>query len=105
MPILRTLCRWFPGLRWVFVGIGYIMLLIGGMIWFILFPLTVFTLKTAKVFPLTYFGIPFAVQTELFLPPDMLPLLGGICFAFTIYGLFPIYFNVRNLRRLRLGEI
>ena len=80
------------------------MLLIGGVIWFVMFPLTVFTLKTAKVFPLTYFGIPFAVQTDMFLPPDMLPLVGGICVGFTCLGLFTIYFNVRNLRRLRRGE-
>ena len=105
MLILRTLCRWFPGLRFLFVGIGYVMLVIGGVVWFILFPLTVFTLKTAKVFPLTYFGIPFAVQTDMFLPPDMLPLLGGICVGFTLFGLFTIYFNVRSLRRLRLGQI
>jgi hypothetical protein len=25
--------------------------------------------------------------------------------GFTLLGLFTIYFNVRNLRRLRLGEI
>ena len=105
MLILRWLCRWFPKLRFLFVGIGYIMLLIGGVIWFILFPLTVFTLKTAKVFPLTYFGIPFTVETDMFLPPDMLPLLGGICVGFTLFGLFTIYFNVRSLRRLRLGQI
>jgi len=92
-------------LRFLFVGIGYIMLLIGGVIWFIFFPLTVFTLKTAKVFPLTYFGIPFAVQTDMFLPPDMLPLLGAFCVGFTFLGLLTLYFNVRNLRRLRLGQI
>jgi hypothetical protein len=105
MLILRTLCRWFPKLRFLFVGIGYIMLLIGGAVWFILFPLTVFTLHFAKVFPMTYFGIPFAVETDMFLPPDMLPLLGGLCVGFTFFGLFTIYFNVRNLRRLRLGQI
>src|SRR5277367_5110928 len=98
MLILRTLCRWFPKLRFLFVGIGYILLIIGGVIWFVLFPLTVFTLKTAKVFPLTYFGIPFAVQTDMFLPPEMLPLLGGFCVGFMLLGLFTIYFNVRNLR-------
>jgi uncharacterized membrane protein YccF (DUF307 family) len=80
------------------------MLLIGGVIWFILFPLTVFTLKTAKVFPLTYFGIPFAVQTDMFIPPDLLPMIGAPCIGLTLLGLFTIYFNVRNLRRLRRGE-
>jgi hypothetical protein len=104
MFILRSLCRRFPALRFLFVGIGYILLVIGGVVWFILFPLTVFTLHSAKVFPLTYFGIPFAVQTDMFLPPDMLPLLGGICAGFTFLGLFTIYFNVRNLRRLRRDE-
>jgi hypothetical protein len=107
MLILRTLCRWLPSLRWFFVGIGYVMLTLGGVVWFVCFPLTAYTLWVARQFPLPYFGIPFSLPfpLEFFLPPDMLPLLVPVCAAFTLYGLFVIYFNVRKLRRLRLGEI
>ena len=107
MLILRSLCRWFPALRFLFVGIGYILLTIGGVVWFVCFPLTAYTLYVARQFPLTYFGIPFSppFPLEFFLPPDMLPLLAPVCVGFTLFGLFTIYFNVRNLRRLRLGQI
>jgi hypothetical protein len=106
MLILRALCRWFPGLRFLFVGIGYIMLVIGGVVWFICFPLTVYTLYVSGQFPLDYFGISvyLGFPLDFFLPRDMWRAVGGICAAFTLYGLFVIYFNVRNLRRLRLGE-
>ncbi len=87
------------------MGIGYVLLVFGGVVWFICFPLTAFTLRSSHEFPLTYFGIPFSLPfpLEFFLPPDMLMLLVPICLAFTLFGLFTIYFNVRNLRRLRLG--
>jgi len=107
MLILRALCRWFPGLRFLFVGIGYVMLLIGGVVWFICFPLTTYTLYVAEQFPLDYFGIPvyLGFPLDFFLPREMWRAVGGVCAAFTLYGMFVIYFNVRNLRRLRLGEI
>jgi hypothetical protein len=104
MFVLRALCRWFPALRFLFVGVGYVMLLIGGVIWFICFPLTAYTLYFARVFPFRYFGVPFYANTEMFLPSDMEPLLAPICLGFTLSGLLTIYFNVRNLRRLRRGE-
>jgi hypothetical protein len=75
-------------------------------VWFVCFPLTAYTLDVSREFPLEYFGIPFSLPfpLEFFLPADMLPLLAPICGAFTLYGLFVIYFNVGNLRRLRRGE-
>ncbi|HEV3272653.1 MAG TPA: hypothetical protein VGZ93_10780 [Candidatus Methylacidiphilales bacterium] len=106
MLVLGWLCRWFPSLRWFFIGIGYVMLIIGGVVWFVCFPMTAYTLYVARQFPLTYFGIPFSppFPLDFFLPPDMLPLLVPVCLAFTLFGLFTIYFNVRNLRRLKLGQ-
>jgi hypothetical protein len=106
MLILRALSRWFPGLRWFFVGIGYLMMLIGGMVWFICFPLTVYTLYVAGQFPFDYFGISvnLGFPLEFFLPRDLWRAVGGVCVGFTLWGLCTIYFNVRNLRRLRLGE-
>ena len=106
MLILRTLCRWLPRLRFLFIGIGYVMLLIGGLVWFICFPLAAYTLHYFHQFPFDYFGIPFSLPfpLEFFLPQDMQPLLAPICGGFALYGLFVIYFNVRNLRRLRRGE-
>jgi hypothetical protein len=107
MLILRWLCRWFPALRLLFVGIGYLLLTIGGVVWCVCFPLTAYTLHVARQFPLPYFGIscspPFPL--DFFLPPDMQSLLVPVCGAFTLFGLFAIYFNVRNLRRLRLSQI
>ena len=104
--MLRWLCRTFPSLRGFFVGIGYIMLTIGGEIWFFCFPLTAYTIYTAHEFPLPYFGIstPDFAAIDYYLPPTMYGPVGGMCAAFTLYGLFTIYFNVRKLRRLRLGE-
>ncbi len=86
--------------------VGYILMLIGGVVWFVCFPLTAYTLYVARQFPLTYFGIPTPPDEALdfWLPPDMQPLLGPVCLGFTLLGLFTLYFNVRKLRRLRLGE-
>jgi hypothetical protein len=86
--------------------VGYILMLIGGLCWFICFPLTAYTLYVAQQFPLPYFGIhvPMTPALDFFLPPDMQPLLGPVCLAFTLFGMFSIYFNVRKLRRLRRGE-
>ena len=93
-------------LRAIRVTIGYIGLLIGGVVWFICFPLTVYTLRVAQQFPLDYFGISvyLGFPLDFFLPRDMWPAVGGICIGFTLYGLLLIYFNVRKLRRLRRGE-
>jgi hypothetical protein len=106
MLILRWLSRCFPSLRWFFAGIGYVLLLIGGVFWFICFPLTAYTLFVAREFPLTYFDIPFypGFPVDFFLPPEMEPLLAPICLGFTLLGLFTLYFNVRNLRKLRRGK-
>ncbi len=104
MFVFRALCRWFPRLRFLFVGLGYILLLMGGVFWFICFPLTAYTLYFYRLFPFRYFGVPFSANTEMFLPTDMEPLLAPICAGFTLYGLISIYFNVRALRRLRRGE-
>ena len=92
--------------RVIRVTVGYIGLVIGGVVWFICFPLTVYTLHFYKEFPFEYFGVEFQLPfpLEAFLPKDLWPALAGVCGAFTLYGLFVIYFNVRKLRRLRRGE-
>jgi len=86
--------------------LGYIGLIIGGVVWFICFPLTAYTLYVADEFPLDYLGVPVYVgfPLDFWLPHDLWKAVGGICAAFTLYGLFVIYFNVRKLRRLRRGE-
>ena len=93
----------FRALRLLF---GYTMLVIGGVSWFICFPLTAYTLYATRQFPFDYFGIPFSLPfpLEFFLPKAIQPAVGGVCLAFTLYGLFVIYFDVRKLRRLRRGE-
>jgi len=85
---------------------GYIGLLIGGVVWFICFPLTAYTLYVADEFPFDYFGMPVYIgfPLDFFLPRDLWKGIGWICDAFTLYGLMVIYFNVRKLRRLRRGE-
>ena len=85
---------------------GYIGLLIGGVVWFVCFPLTAYTLYVADEFPLDYFGMPLYIgfPLDFWLPKDLWKAVAGICAAFTLYGLFVIYFNVRKLRRLRRGE-
>ncbi|HEX4139401.1 MAG TPA: hypothetical protein VHY09_03580 [Candidatus Methylacidiphilales bacterium] len=85
---------------------GYIGLLLGGVVWFICFPLSVYTLNDSGQFPLDYFGIHvyLGFPLDFFLPKDMWRAVAGICAAFTLYGLVTIYFNVRKLRRLRRGE-
>jgi hypothetical protein len=104
MFVLRALCSWFPALRGLWLGIGYILLLIGGVFWFICFPLTAWTLYFYKEFPFRVFGVPFYANTEMFLPTDMEPLLAPICGGFALYGLVTIYTNVRQLRQLRRNE-
>ena len=106
MLILRKLCRWFPSLRWFFVGIGYLMLFIGGEVWFFCFPLTAYTLHVAHEFPLAYFGVFEASDPgfNYWISESMRGPIGGLCAAFAFAGMFAIYFNVRNLRRLRRGE-
>ncbi len=86
--------------------IGYTLLLVGGVVWFICFPLAAYTLYTTGEFPFDYFGLHVYIgfPLDFFLPRDMWKAVGWICDAFTLYGLFVIYFNVRKLRRLRLGE-
>ncbi len=103
MLILRTLSRWFPGLRPLFAGIGYLLLLIGGVVWFVCFPLTAYTLYTAHEFPLDYFGISvwLGFPLDFFLPRELWPALVPGCLAFTLFGLVTIYRYFRNLRRLR----
>ena len=85
---------------------GYIGLLIGGVVWFICFPLSVYTLYQTGEFPLDYFGVHvyLGFPLDFFLPKDMWRAVSVICAAFTLYGLVTIYFNVRKLRRLRRGE-
>jgi hypothetical protein len=104
--MISLLCRWFPALRVFWLAIGYVLLVIGGGVWFACFPLTAYSLYTAREFPFDYFGVPFqsGFPLEAFLPNDMVPLLIPVCLAFTLYGLFLIFFNVRNLRKLRRGE-
>ena len=106
MFLLRLLDRWFPSLRALWVAIGYLMLLMAGVIWFICFPLTVYTLYVGDQFPLDYFGISvyLGFPLDFFLPRDLWQGVGAICIGFTFYGMVVIYFNVRNLRRLRRGE-
>ncbi len=57
-------------LRLVF---GYIGLIIGGVVWFICFPLTAYTLYVADEFPLDYFGMHVYIgfPVEFFLPKEM----------------------------------
>ena len=90
----------------VWLSIGYIMLLMAGCIWFICFPLTAYTLYKANEFPLAYFGVFTASDPgfNYWMPQEMREPIAGLCLGFALYGLFVIYFNVRNLRRLRLGE-
>ncbi len=85
---------------------GYLGLLIGGVIWFICFPLTAYTLYTADEFPLDYFGVHVYIgfPLDFFLPRELWKAVAGICVGFTLYGLMTIYFNVRKLRRLRRGK-
>ena len=104
--MIGVLCRWFPGLRLLWVGIGYVLLVAGGVVWFICFPLTARTLHEARQFPFEYFEVPFSLPfpLEFYLPADMLPRLEPVCEAFALYGLVLIYFNTRKLRRLRRAE-
>ena len=106
MFLLRALDRWFPSLRMVWAGIGYVMLILGGLVWFLCFPLTVYTLYVSNEFPLAYFGDTSLSDpgVNYWLPDDMRKPLGGVCVGFALYGLFVIYFNVRALRQLRRGE-
>jgi hypothetical protein len=103
--MLGLLCRWFPALRMLWVGIGYALLIIGGLVWFVCFPLTAYTLYVARVFPLDYFGISvyLGFPLEFFLPKDLQPAIIPVCLGFTLYGLFLIYFETRKLRKLRRG--
>ncbi len=86
---------------------GYAGLLVGGVLWFICFPLTAYTLYVAGQFPFDYFDVHvyLGFPLDFWLPEDMWKAVGGICAAFTLYGLFVIYFNVRKLRRIRRREI
>jgi hypothetical protein len=104
--ILRWLCHTFPSLRFLWVGTWYGMLVVGGVVWFVCFPLTAYTLYVANEFPLAYFGVLTAGEpaVDFWLPEDLRRPVGGVCVAFAIYGLFVIYFNVRRLRKLRRGE-
>ena len=88
------------------VIIGYVLLLIGGVVWFICFPMSAYTLYVSGEFPLDYFGVHvyLGFPLDFFLPPNLWKAVAGICVAFTLYGLFVIYFNVRKLRKLRRGE-
>ncbi len=104
--MLRWLSRKIPSLKWLFISIGYLMLFVGGLVWFLCFPLTAYTLYVSNEFPLAYFGV-FASgdpAVDYWLPSDMRRPVGGLCAAFTLYGLFTIYFNVRKLRKWRRGE-
>jgi hypothetical protein len=86
--------------------LGYVGLLIGGVVWFVCFPLTAYTLYVADEFPLDYFGVHVYIgfPVDFFLPHDLWKAVAGICVGFTLYGLMTIYFNVRKLRRLRLRQ-
>jgi hypothetical protein len=86
--------------------LGYVLLVVGGVSWFVCFPLTAWTLYYEHEFPFTYFGVSFELPfpLESFVPRDMWPALAGVCLAFTLYGMFVIYIDVRKLRRLRRGE-
>jgi hypothetical protein len=105
--LLRWLCRTFPALRIVWLGAGYVLMMTGGLVWFICFPLTAYTLQTARVFPLEYFGIDFSLPfpLEFFLPRELQVRLVPVCLAFTLWGLIVIYFNVRQLRQLRCTPV
>ena len=85
---------------------GYIGLIIGGVVWFICFPMTAYTLYVADEFPFDYFGahVYIGFPVDFWLPHDLWKAVAGICAGFTLYGLLTIYFNVRKLRRLRRGE-
>lgn len=93
-------------MRGFFVGIGYMMLIIGGEVWFVCCPLTAYTLYEKREFPLAYFGVSDYNDPgfDYWMPDSMRAPLGGLAAAFALYGLFTIYFNVRRLRKLRLGE-
>ncbi len=93
----------FLALRLIF---GYVGLILGGVVWFICFPLAAYTLYVSGEFPLDYFGIHVYIgfPLDFFLPREMWKAVGWICDAFTLYGLLVIYFNVRKLRRLRRRE-
>jgi hypothetical protein len=103
--MLRALCCNFPSLKWLFVAIGYLMLFVGGEVWFLCFPLTAYTLYATNEFPLAYFGVLTTgdVAVDFWLPSDMRKPVGGICVAFTLYGLVTLYINVRKMRDLRRG--
>ena len=80
MFILRLLCQWFPALRGLWAGIGYLMLILAGLVWFICFPLTVYTLYMSNEFPLAYFNVSQASDPGInyWLPDDMRRPL-GVC--------------------------
>jgi hypothetical protein len=91
----------FRAIRVVF---GYIGLIMGGIVWFVCGPLAAYTLWATKQFPFDYFGLDSSSlpsSLEFFLPKEIQPAVGGICLAFTLYGLVIIYLNVRKLRILR----
>jgi glycerol-3-phosphate acyltransferase PlsY len=106
MFLLRLLCRWFPSLRIVWVAMGWMLLLMAALVWFVCFPLTAYTLYVSNEFPLAYFGLFNASDPgfNYWIPDDMRKPLGGVCVAFSLYGMFVFYFNTRNLLRLQRGE-
>ena len=83
------------------------MLIVGGEVWFVCFPLTAYTLYVAREFPLAYFGVFEASDPgfNYWMPENMRGPVAGLCVGFTCLGMSTIYFNVAKLRRLRRGEI
>ena len=55
------------------VIIGYVLLLIGGVVWFICFPMSAYTLYVSGEFPLDYFGVHvyLGFPLDFFLPPNL----------------------------------
>jgi hypothetical protein len=98
MNHLRWLCQSFPAYRTVFIGVWYALFLPMAAAWGVCFP-------GAAIFLYFFDAHPLSTKLSQFGP---LGITKGIFLAFslaiTVAGLVAIYFNVREIRKLRLGN-
>jgi len=97
MKILRWLCEIFPTYRKVFIWTWYALSLPFLLAWAICFPGTAILLYCFDSHPIN-------TRIPRFEPLDVTKgTFLAFCLAVTVAGLVAIYFNVKALRRLRLG--
>src|ERR1700682_5123616 len=99
MSGIRWLCERFPANRKQFIWLGYILLLLGGLFWFICFPLLAFTLFFYDKFPADLIGGVDPNRPSL--PKHGMMIVSA---AMTVVGLVILYFSIRDLKRLSVGK-